>query len=322
MARTAVAEKKPASKTPAQKAPVKAAAPAKKTAPKKPAADDAELEELSALAMEAKVLEDEERAKSGGNNLFVTLVQGNSGILIEGDPRHVPGVKLHDYVISQKKLLLGATLDATVLGCFKLYAEKKRKERENEMAPTVRFWMPEQAEDVPVGQGEIFARPLTNGNLLLPVHWVFLYLHDRPELEGVVLPFQSTGNRVYEQLRKLLKSDTKICTEVRFKIGKQGIHNEDFKTTNFFPTFEIAGRNFTMDDEGKLSLGDSGLSAAEVKEIITRSKALQEDYAANRIVTLKSEADFRALAGSPQVRTALPPPAEMLDDGDHETTRF
>jgi hypothetical protein len=316
MAKAAVVEKKPQAKVP-----VKASAPAsaKKAAAKK--ADAAELEELAAIAAEAKALEDEERAKSGGNNLFVTLVQGNSGILIEEDARHVKGVKLHDYVIAQKKLLLGATLDATVLGCFKLYAEKKKKERDNEMAPTVRFWMPEQAEDIPIGHGEIFARPLTNGNLLLPTHWVFLYLHKYPELEGVVLPFQSTGNKIYEQLRKLLKYETKICTELRFKIGKQAVHNDDYKATYFFPEFTIAGRNFSFNDDGKLLLGDSGVDAAEVKEILERSRTLQKDYAENRIVTLKNKAEVLTLAGSAPVQ-ALPPERSALDDGDHETARF
>jgi hypothetical protein len=318
MAKAAVAEKKPAARAPV-KAPAKA--PAKRAPVKKQAAvDEAELEELSALAASAKELEDEERAKSGSNSLFITLVQGNSNILVEGDPRHVKGVKLHDYVIAQKKLLLGPSLDATVLGHFKLYAEKKKKERENEMAPTVQFWMPEQAEDVPIGPGEIFARPLTNGNVLLPVHWVFLYLHGHPELEGVVLPFQSTGNRIYEQLKKQIKAETKICTELRFKIGKQGIHNDDYKTTYYFPAFTAVGKNFTMDDDGRLSL--ESVDAATAKEILKRSKELQEDYAAGRIVTLKSESSVRTLVGSPSPVAALPPPQQVLDDGDHEPTRF
>lgn len=318
MAKAAAAEKKPAVKAPV-KAPVKKA-PAKKAPAKNQDPDPSELDELSALALSAKALEDEERAKSGGSSLFITLVQGNSGILVEGDPRHVKGVNLHDYVISQKKLLLGPSMDATVLGCFKLYAEKKKKERDNEMAPTVQFWMPRQAEDVEIGPGEIFARPLANGNVLLPVHWVFLYLHDHPELEGIVLPFQSTGNRIYEQLKKLLKSETRICTELRFKIGKQGIHNDDYKTTYYFPEFTPAGKNFTMDDAGRLRL--EGVNAATAKEILARSKALQEDYAANKIVTLKSEATIRSLIGGQAPRPALPAPAEVLDDGDHETARF
>ena len=132
MARTTT-EKKPAAKGAAGKSAAKQAGkqtgkPAARQAAKS-AGKDEELDELSALAATAKELEDAERAKTGGNSLFITLVQGNSSILAEGDPRYIKGVKMHDYVISQNKLRLGAALDATVIGVFKLYEEKAKNER-------------------------------------------------------------------------------------------------------------------------------------------------------------------------------------------------
>jgi hypothetical protein len=310
----AVAAKKPAAKAAA------AGKPAVKRAAKTAAADT-ELDELSALAAANKELEDAERAKTGGNNLYIALVQGNSSILIEGDPRYIKGVKMHDFVIAQNKLRLGATLDATILGTFKLYEEKAKKEKENEMAPTVGFWMPEQAEMVALGDGELFARPLTNGNVLLPVHWVFLYLHDHPELEGAMLAFRSTGNKVFTQLRKLLKQESTICTELRFKIGKQGIRNETYARTIFYSEFTIAGKNFDYEDD-KVKLIKGAMGKDEVKVVLERSKELQEEYARNRMVTLRNENAVAALIGTQPIRAALPAAREAPDDGDHEATQF
>jgi hypothetical protein len=316
MARTATTAKKPAAKGAAAKP------EARKTArPAAKKADDGDLDELSALAAVNKELEDEERAKTGGNSLFITLVQGNSSILVEGDPRYIKGVKMYDYVISQRKLRLGQELDATVIGFFKIYEEKAKKEKENEMAQTVRFWMPEQAEQVPLGEGEPFVRYLNNGNILMPNHWVFLYLHDHPEIEGGMLSFRSTGNKVYDQLCKMIKAETKICTELRFTIKKQGIRNESYKKTNFYPEFTIAGRNFDYVD-GRVIPIKGGLGKDEIKLILERSKEIHEEYAANRLVSKMSRETLAALIGAPEVRKALPPAQGAGDDGDHEKVTF
>jgi hypothetical protein len=259
-------------------------------------------DELSALAAQNKSLEDSERAKTGSQNSFITLVQGNSGILLPDDSAYIKGVKLHDYVISAKKLRLGATLDITVLGMFKLYAETARKEKESDMAPTVGFWMPDDAMQIPV-QG-IFDRPLPNGNVLKPVHWVYVYLHDNPDIEDGMIAFRSTGNSVYAVLEKLIKYESSICTELRFTVTKQAIKNETYKTTNYYPKFEISGRNFKMDESGKVLPVKGGLKADEIKEILKRSNKVQKDYAEMKLVAKKN--NIQALIGSGKGRAALP----------------
>jgi hypothetical protein len=323
MARTAVTTaKKPGAKgAPAGRA-VK---PAEKKA-EKPAKGRAELspeeeDELSSLAGAAKEHEAEIRLQEKDSGLYVTLVQGNSGILLEGDPRYIKGVKLHDYVITQRKLRLGATLDATVIGHFKLYEEKNKKEKDNDMAKTVRFWMPEQAEQIPLASGKQFERPLANGNVLMPIHWVFLHLHQFPDLEGAKLSFRSTGNTVYKQLIKLLNSKTEICTELRFTIGKQGIRSETYKNTSFYPEFNEAGRNFEY-RKGRLTAVEGGLDKDTIKLILEQSKEIQEDYTACRLVTKLGQDTMRALIGAPEERRALPMAHTAPDDGDHETATF
>jgi hypothetical protein len=158
-------------------------------------------DELSVLTVQNKELEDSERAKTGGQSSFITLVQGNSGILLPDDNAYIKGVKLHDYVISSKKLRLGATLDVTILGLFKLYAET-------------------------------------------------------------------------------------------------------YKTTNYYPKFEISGRNFKLDEDGKVIPVKGGLKADEIKEILLRSNKVQKDYADMKLVSKKN--NIATLIGAPQSRAALP----------------
>jgi hypothetical protein len=314
MARTAVKERptRASARGRPEKAQVKAAPGSKK-------GGSSLADELSALAAQNKELEDSERAKTGGQNSFITLVQGNSGILLPDDSAYIKGVKLHDYVISSKKLRLGATLDITILGMFKLYAETARKEKETDMAPTVGFWMPEDAMQVPV-QG-IFDRPLPNGNVLKPVHWVYVYLHDHPDITDGMITFRSTGNSVYAALEKLIKSESSICTELRFTVTKQSIKNETYKTTNYYPKFEISGRNFKMDEEGKIVPVKGGLRADEIKEILTRSNKVQKDYADMKLVAKKN--NIAALLGVPQGRAALPAgKGDYDEDEDEEEMEF
>jgi len=242
---------------------------------------------LDALAAEAKQHEDVERAKSSSNNNFITLVQGNSGILLEDDARYIKGVKLHDYVIAAKKLKLGAKFTATVLGMFKLYAELAKTDANNkdEMAKTVSFWMPDDAEQVPVAPGENFDRYLGNGHVLVPVHWVYLYLHDYTDIDDALLSFRSTGNRVYKDLEKLVKAESSLCTELRFSVGKQAIKNDKYKTTNYYPKFDLIGRNYSF--KNNKVVPEKGMDSAELAEMLTRSKTKLAEYAAMKLVGKK-----------------------------------
>jgi hypothetical protein len=278
------------------------------------------VDELSALAKRAKELEDVERAKTGSQNSFITLVQGNSGVLLPDDPRHIKGVKLHDYVISAKKLRLGPVLDITVLGMFKLYEERAKKDKDNEMAATVGFWMPDDAANVPIGKGEIFARPLPSGNILMPVHWVYVYLHDFPDIDDGLIAFRSTGNRVYTALEKLIKAESSLCTELRFKVGKQPIKNDTYNTTNYYPDFILQKeRNFVCQDDRVVPI-KGGLDRATLKELLERSTQVQEDYASMKLVAKKS--NLPALLGSGPARPAIA--AADYDDeaGTAPVTRF
>jgi hypothetical protein len=294
----------------------RAAAP--RTAPKKgapvragrkpPAATAGSADDLSALALAGKELEDEQRAQTGSQNSFITLVKANSQVLDKNNPAFMKGVKPLDYVIISKNLRLGAKLDATILGMFKVYAEVKpsptnAKGQKEEMDKTVAFWMPDQAMQFEIAPGSIFDRELPNGNMLQPVHWVFVYLHKYPEVDDGIIAFRSKGNSLYAALQKLVKAESRVCTELRFAISNQDIYNEKYKKTDYYPKFEITGRNYTLTEDDKVVLDkQSGLDKETLGEILSRAKDMQSAYKNMKMVAKRNIA---SLTG-PAPRAALP----------------
>jgi hypothetical protein len=294
-------------------------APAK--AGRKPSTGTAgSIDELSSLALAGKELEDEQRAQTGSQNSFITLVKANGQVLDKNNPAFMKGVKPLDYVITSKKLKLGAKLDATILGMFKVYAEVKKGDTDKEMPKTVAFWMPEQAMQFEIAPGSIFDRELPNGNVLQPVHWVFLYLHDFPEVDDGIISFRSKGNSIYATLQKLIKAKSTVCTELRFEVSNQDIYNEKYRKTDYYPKFEITGRNYTLTEDGKVVLDkQSGLDRETLKEILSRAKDIQSNYKEMKMVAKR---DVKALTG-PEPRRALPPGrAEYAEDEGDEGVAF
>ena len=272
-------------------------------------------DELSALATANKEMEDVERAKTGSQNSFVTLVKGNSGILDKNSPNYIKGVKTLDYAIASKKLALGKELDATIIGMFKVYAETTQKESASDMPKTVQFWMPDDALQFPVTPGNNFDRQLPNGNVLQPCHWVFLFLHEHPDVEDALLAFRSKGNSIYTQLEKTVKAESKAVTELRFKITNQGLANTKHKKTDYYPKFEIVGHNYKLTEDGKVvKAKDGDVDAATLKEILTRANKQLDAYSNMKMIAKKNT---QAIAGAPG-RAALPAGQGGYEDDEDE----
>jgi hypothetical protein len=294
--------------------------PAKKKAPareKKPVATrktatSGVTDELSSLALANKELEDVERAKSGSQLSFITLVKANSKAVDKNHADYIPGLKPLEYAIVSKKLRLGAKLDATVIGMFKLYGQVARKEKEKDLPKTIGFWMPEDAAQFPMVPNDPFRRQLPDGSTLEPVHWVFAYLHKFPEVEDGLIAFRSIGNSVYSDLQKLVKAESSVVTELRFTISHQDKFNKAYDKTDYYPKFEISGRNYKLWDGKVVKTKDSDLDAETLKDILTRSKTIHENYAQMRLVAKRNVA---ALIG-PAPRAALSDGKDSYEDDD------
>jgi hypothetical protein len=277
------------------------------------------VDELSSLALAGKELEDEQRAQTGSRNSFITLVKANGQVLDKNSPAFMKGVKALDYVITSKKLKLGAKLDATILGMFKVYAEVKKGDTDKEMPKTVAFWMPDQAMQFEIAPGSIFDRELPSGNVLQPVHWVFVYLHDFPEIDDGIIAFRSKGNSIYAALQKLVKAESSVCTELRFEVSNQDIYNERYRKTDYYPKFEITGRNYTLTEDGKVVLDkQSGLDRETLKEILSRARDMQSSYKEMKMVAKRS---IEAIAG-PSPQRALPACKDGHEEDEEEAVNF
>jgi hypothetical protein len=306
---------------PAAKGAKPAAVRSRKPAAAKSAATAVGGDDLASLALAGKELEDEQRAQTGNQNSFITLVKANGRVLDKNNPSFMKGVKPLDFVVTSKKVNLGAKLDVTVLGMFKVYAEVKKSDSDNEIPTTVGFWMPEQAMNFEIAPGSIFDRELPNGNILQPVHWVFVYLHDYPEIDDAIIAFRSKGNSIYTALQKTVKAESSVVTELRFEVSNQDIYNEKYKKTDYYPKFEIVGRNYRLTEDGKLLKDKStDIDAATLKEILLRAKQVQEDYKGLRMVAKRN---VEALTGPDRDRPALPAGRQAgYEDDDDEQVHF
>lgn len=275
--------------------------------------------ELMSQVMAASNLEAGVRAQSGTNLTWLTLVDGASNILVKGEPQYIEGAKMHDYVIGSKKLCLGPNPRVIVLGMLKVYAEVEPAKVKGEMSKTVGYWHPADAEQVPL-EG-YFDRPLSNGHVLQPVHWVFLYLRDHPELEGVVVSFRSTGNKIYAALEKLVKAESRIVPELAFTLGNQGIKAESYNRTYFYPKFDLeAQRNFAFDPEKGVSLVEGGLGADELETVLKRYSELYKAYNEGILVARRTNVGSY-IPGAP-AKAALDAPLDATAGNDGEDVRF
>jgi len=108
-------------------------------------------------------------------------------------------------------------------------------------------------------------------------------------------------------------------TELRFKITHQAIVNDKYKKTDYYPKFEIVGRNYKVGKDGKvLKSKDSDLDAATLKEILTRSHELFEDYSKLKLV---GKQNVQALLGT-SGRPALPAGDTEYEDEKDEAVNF
>jgi hypothetical protein len=276
--------------------------------------------DIGSVTSELLKLEGAERAKTGSQNCWLSLATGNTGLATPKDPRYVKGTNLLDYVIAEKKLVLGPEFDATILGMFKLYQESTQKKSESDLPSVVGFWMPEDAEKLPLGENNFTREFVTrDGSVheLNPIHWVALYIHGHEEVTDVILSFRGKGNEFYRELFKTVKRESRICTELRFRVSSQAVANEKYRKTDYYPQFDIEGHNFLLDEDGGIKNVKGGLSQKELAEVLTRSHAVQKDYAASRMVGKKNVA---AITGAKQA--ALPPGkdgyGDVPDDDDDE----
>ena len=271
--------------------------------------------DLNALIAQAAQAEAVIRAESGSNLQWIKILDPSANELIPEDAAYIKGAKARDFVIASSKTRLGNAVDATIIGMFKVFAEVEKPANAGDMPKTVGYWHPTDAMQVPL-EGN-FDRPLVNGHVLQPVHWVFLYLHDHPDIEGVVLSFRSTGNKYYNELEKLVKANSNIVPELRFTISTQAVKNEKYNKTYYYPKFEIQEqRNCAYSAEEGLKSVKNGLAKEELAEVLRRYGEVYQAFTGYTLVTRRTNISSM-LPGAP-VKAAT----EIVDADEGEEVRF
>lgn len=271
--------------------------------------------DLNALIAQAAQAEAVIRAESGSNLQWIKILDPSANELVEGDAAYIKGAKARDFVIASSKTRLGQNIDATIVGMFKVFAEVKPAASKAEMPKTVGYWHPSDAMQVPL-EGN-FDRPLANGNVLQPVHWVFLYLHNNPDIEGVVLSFRSTGNKYYNELEKLVKANSHIAPELRLTIGTQAVKNETYNKTYYYPKFELQEqRNCAYSPEEGLKSVKGGLDKETLAEVLRRYGEVYKAFTEYTLVTKRT--NIAGMLPGAKAQTA----AEIVDEDEGEEVRF
>ena len=287
----------------------------KKAPAKVQAGVPADSDGLNGLIAQAAQAEAVLRAESGSNLQWIKILDPSSNELVPEDAAYIKGAKARDLVISSSKTRLGAVVDATIIGMFKVFAEVEKPAVQGDMPKTVGYWHPTDAMQIPL-EGN-FDRPLANGHVLQPVHWVFLYLHDHPEIEGVVLSFRSAGNKYFNELEKLVKANSHIAPELRFNVTSQAVKNEKYNRTYYYPKFELqAQRNCAYSAEEGLRSVKDGLDKDTLKDVLQRYGELYKAFTEYTLVSRRQNIS-QSIPGIPS-KTA----AEIKDDDDGEEVRF
>lgn len=268
---------------------------------------------LNEVIQRVSATEAAHRASEGSALTWITLIGAGSKVLVEKDAAYIEGAMPNTFVITSKKILLGKKFKATVLGIFKVYAEMTvPPQGSGDMAKTVGYWHPDDAEQVPL-EGN-FKRPLPNGNNLEVQHWALLYLPDHPELEGVVLSFKGAGNQYAKKLSKLIKDNSTVSPELMVEFSVEQVENKNYKKYFSYPVAEIAGKNFEFDGT---NVTFKGMKEKEAEVVIDRWADVQEAYDKGSMV-----ARHAALPKANAPKQIEAEVVDKVDNGDGDVIPF
>ena len=268
---------------------------------------------LNEVIQRVSATEAAHRASEGSALTWITLIGAGSKVLVDKDAAYIEGAVPNSFVITSKKILLGKKFKAVVLGVFKVYAEMTVPASQGDMAKTVGYWHPDDAEQVPL-EGN-FKRPLPNGNNLEVQHWALLYLPDHPELEGVVLTFKGAGNQYAKKLSKLIKDNSTVSPELMMEFSVEMVENKNYKKYFAYPVAEVVGKNFEYDGE-KVTF--KGMKEKEAEVVIDRWADVQEAYDKGSMVARKTALP-KAAPAPKQIEAEV---VDSVENGDGDVIPF
>lgn len=305
-----------------------------------------ELDELSVLQAETSKIEVMAKSTVGGKTYNYLRIIGNSASSdrefteAEGSS-YIKGAKTGCWIIPTKRINLGKEPEVTIKGAFMVYKDtipgvnKDPKSKEKPMPQTVGYCMPSYAEQIPLTQGSFDRHYIDQEGVehtLQAIYWMFLHLHDYPDMEDVLLTFQSKGSKFYRQIMKELTPQAQGLNELRLKLGSVIDKAEGYNASYFYPAMTVIGRNYGLSSEGKITLIKDGLPLPELTQVIKESHALNTEYRDQQLVQTRDDlVQFIASQSVPALEDKTPKKAakqvtyevkDAEDDDDDEPISF
>ncbi len=293
-----------------------------KKAPGKPQAPlfDPELLERLRTAVDFESIQ---RSLSGSNRLYVAIAKAGDDVLTKGDPKYIPGLKADMLYETTNRTILGENVKVIIVGMFAVYARVLPAEDEAGIDQTKGFWHPKDALQVPL-QG-YFDRPLNDGTVLRPIHWIYAVLPDFPDLGPVIFSFRGKGNSLYKDIEKTVKLSSSMCAELSFDVSVVYIKNETYNKRHAYFNFELnPQKNFSY-LEGEIVKERGGLTADEIAPILEQYTSLYESYNNGTMIQNVQFSDIeRMLPGGSSSGTVkrLGGKAQAVIEDDSESVTF
>ena len=247
-------------------------------------------DEVLRLLNEAAEMEQQNQAEIGGNRVpyIKCISKAEDSILDKTSPDYIPKAVYKGFCVPEHKLNLGTEFFFTVMGIFSEYEEKvKPKGKDASGIPSiVGYWMPEQAKQIPIADGEYFDRYFIakdgETHILSPVFWVFGLIKDHEDLGMCNIVFRSSAAPNAKALQKILSAAGGMSCQHVVKVSVERKEFTNFNSVTYRPVFEATERQNFIVKNGSLVAKE--WSKTEVSEYAKLYNTLQADYSNHRMV--------------------------------------
>lgn len=244
-------------------------------------------DDILKLLNQAAELDGQNQAEIGGNRVpyIKCISKAEDPILDKTSPDYIPKAVYKGFCVPTHKLNLGEAFFFTVMGIFSIYEEKVKPKEKKAIPQIIGYWMPKQAQQVPIAAGEYFDRIFVGKDgethILSPVFWVFGLIKGHEDLGLHNIVFRSTASGNAKALQKILADDAMSCRQV-VKVIAEKKEFKDFNNIIFRPLFEKTERaNFTVKN-GKLIPEE--WTKAEIDTYAKMYLELQSSYSGHKMV--------------------------------------
>lgn len=174
------------------------------------------------------------QAQEGESSLAVdTLLlakQGTKALSKLNKDLYIEGLRQGDIFLQKQKVVLGETVDVVPLAFITLYQERESAAQD---ARFFGYWNKGQASAFDLVEDSFYNRQLPNGHILLPVNWVMVEVIGHPELEKAVIPFKSTGSKIWKKWKEDARERSESSATLVYTIFEEAYDNKSFQWTDF-----------------------------------------------------------------------------------------